>query len=197
MQHIPHICDKAGTNTALPVKQTYSLGLVRCLRRQRCLLSSLITWVQSPEPLWWQERADSYKLSSDLYKYPVAGQSFHKIHKQCNKSQHSLHNYSIYEAIVTMSSLCTTALLIIFCCILPLLIKMCAVKLSSIVLRWSASVFMHLLTASGGQAAVLPYLDLCKHILWHSNSDGMAMWWGSPNTFPCQQLMFTQWQNQK
>lgn len=44
--------------------------------------------------------------------------------------------HSIYEAIVTMSSLCITALLIIFCCIFPLLIKMCAVKLSSVVLQW-------------------------------------------------------------
>lgn len=39
------------------------------------------------------EKADSHKLSSDLYKYPVARESSHRINKQYNKNQYSLYDY--------------------------------------------------------------------------------------------------------
>lgn len=83
---------------------------------------------------------------------------------------------SSYEALRMRSILCITALLITFCCIIPFAYKMCAVRLTkrcSAAAASDSSCLLRLLIASGGSAAILSYLDLCKHILWCSNSDGM------------------------
>lgn len=84
---------------------------------------------------------------------------------------------SSYEALRMRSTLCITALLITFCCIILFAYKMCAVRLTKHCSAAAASdslCLLHLLIASGGSADVLPYLDLCKHILWCSNSDETA-----------------------
>lgn len=50
---------------------------------------------------------------------------------------------SLYEALRMRSSLCITALLIIFCCIIPFACKMCAVGLSIVGLQWPQTVHVY------------------------------------------------------
>lgn len=49
-------------------EDTTNVGPVRGLCRHRCLLPCLMTRVQSPGPMWWEEKTNLYKLASDLHK---------------------------------------------------------------------------------------------------------------------------------
>lgn len=48
-------------------EDTTNVGPMRGLCRHRCLLPCMIIRVQSPGPMWWEEKNNSYKLASDLH----------------------------------------------------------------------------------------------------------------------------------
>lgn len=48
-------------------EDTTNVGPLRGLRRHRRLLPCLTTRVQSPGPMWWEEKTNAYKLASDLH----------------------------------------------------------------------------------------------------------------------------------
>jgi hypothetical protein len=48
------------------------------------MLPSLMTWVRSPEPVWWKERTDSHWLPSDFYTHAIA--SAHTCKPMCTQA---------------------------------------------------------------------------------------------------------------